>query len=45
MSFLNEMLPETAETFGQMKDAFLDVKSKEFNCYCFLSAHALPVLC
>ncbi|AKB68190.1 carboxymuconolactone decarboxylase family protein [Methanosarcina mazei] len=34
MSFLNEMLPETAEAFGQMrnsifKDGFLDLKSKE----------------
>ena len=34
MSFLNEMLPETAEAFGQMrnsifKDSFLDVKTKE----------------
>lgn len=34
MSFLNEILPETAEAFGQMrdsifKDAFLDVKTKE----------------
>ncbi|HOW15555.1 carboxymuconolactone decarboxylase family protein [Methanosarcina sp.] len=34
MSFLNEMLPETAEAFGQMrdsifKDGFLDVKTKE----------------
>lgn len=34
MSFLNEMLPETAEAFGQLrnsifKDSFLDVKTKE----------------
>ena len=34
MSFLNEMLPETAEAFGQMrnsifKDGFLDLKTKE----------------
>ena len=34
MSFLNDMLPETAEAFGQMrnsifKDSFLDVKTKE----------------
>lgn len=34
MSFLNEMLPETAEAYGQMrnsifKDGFLDVKTKE----------------
>jgi AhpD family alkylhydroperoxidase len=34
MSFLNEMLPETAEAFGKMrnsifKDAFLDLKTKE----------------
>jgi AhpD family alkylhydroperoxidase len=34
MSFLNEMLPETAEAFAQMrnsifKDSFLDVKTKE----------------
>jgi AhpD family alkylhydroperoxidase len=34
MSFLNDMLPETAEAFGQMrntifKDAFLDLKTKE----------------
>ena len=34
MSFLNEILPETAEAFGQMKnsifkDAFLDLKTKE----------------
>lgn len=34
MSFLNDMLPETAEAFGQMrnsifKDGFLDVKTKE----------------
>ncbi|MPM63557.1 hypothetical protein SDC9_110437 [bioreactor metagenome] len=34
MSFLNEMLPETAEAFVQMrnsifKDGFLDVKTKE----------------
>ena len=34
MSFLNEMLPETAEAFGQMrnsifKDSFLDIKTKE----------------
>jgi len=34
LSFLNEMLPETAEAFGQMrnsifKDGFLDVKTKE----------------
>lgn len=34
MSFLNEILPETAEAFGQMrnsifKDGFLDLKSKE----------------
>jgi len=34
MTFLNDMLPETAEAFGQMrnsifKDSFLDVKTKE----------------
>jgi AhpD family alkylhydroperoxidase len=34
MSFLNEMLPETAEAFGQMrnsifKDGYLDLKTKE----------------
>jgi AhpD family alkylhydroperoxidase len=34
MSFLDEMLPETAEAFGQMrksifKDSYLDVKTKE----------------
>ncbi|HII92991.1 MAG TPA: carboxymuconolactone decarboxylase family protein [Methanosarcina sp.] len=34
MSFLNELLPETAEAFGKMrdsifKDAFLDLKTKE----------------
>lgn len=34
MSFLNELLPETAEAFGQMsnsifKDGFLDLKTKE----------------
>lgn len=34
MSFLDDMLPETAEAFGQMrnsifKDGFLDVKTKE----------------
>ncbi len=34
MSFLDEILPETAEAFGQMrnsifKDGFLDVKTKE----------------
>jgi AhpD family alkylhydroperoxidase len=34
MSFLNEMLTETAEAFGQMrnsifKDSFLDIKTKE----------------
>ena len=34
MSFLNEMLPETAEAYGQLrnsifKDSFLDVKTKE----------------
>ncbi|KKH46272.1 carboxymuconolactone decarboxylase family protein [Methanosarcina sp. 1.H.A.2.2] len=34
MSFLNEMLPETAEAFGQLrnsifKDSFLDIKTKE----------------
>lgn len=34
MSFLDEMLPETAEAFGQLrksifKDSFLDVKTKE----------------
>ncbi len=34
MSFLNDMLPETAEAFGQLrnsifKDSFLDVKTKE----------------
>lgn len=34
MSFLNEMLPETAEAYGQMrnsifKDSFLDIKTKE----------------
>ena len=34
MSFFNEMLPETAEAFGKMrnsvfKDAFLDLKTKE----------------
>jgi len=34
VSFLNEMLPETAEAFGQMrnsifKDGFLDLKTKE----------------
>ncbi len=34
MSFLNTMLPETAEAFGQMrssifKDGFLDLKTKE----------------
>jgi AhpD family alkylhydroperoxidase len=34
MSFLNEILPETAEAFGQMrnsifKDGFLDIKTKE----------------
>lgn len=34
MSFLNEMLPETAEAFGQMrnsifKDGYLDIKTKE----------------
>jgi AhpD family alkylhydroperoxidase len=34
VSFLNEMLPETAEAFGQMrnsifKDSFLDIKTKE----------------
>jgi AhpD family alkylhydroperoxidase len=34
MSFLNEILPETAEAYGQMrnsifKDSFLDVKTKE----------------
>jgi AhpD family alkylhydroperoxidase len=34
MSFLNDMLPETAEAYGQMrnsifKDSFLDVKTKE----------------
>lgn len=34
MSFLNEMMPETAEAFGQMrssifKDGFLDLKTKE----------------
>jgi AhpD family alkylhydroperoxidase len=34
MSFLNEMLSETAEAFGQMKnsifkDGFLDIKTKE----------------
>lgn len=34
MSFLNEILPETAEAFGQMrnsifKDGFLDLKTKE----------------
>lgn len=34
MSFLNEMLPETAEAFGQMrnsifKDGFLDIRTKE----------------
>jgi AhpD family alkylhydroperoxidase len=34
MSFLNEILPETAEAYGQMrnsifKDRFLDVKTKE----------------
>jgi AhpD family alkylhydroperoxidase len=34
MPFLNDMLPETAEAFGQMrdsifKDSFLDVKTKE----------------
>ena len=35
MSFLNEILPETAEAFGQMrnsifKDGYLDLKTKEF---------------
>ena len=34
MSFLNELLPETAEAFGQLrnsifKDSYLDVKTKE----------------
>jgi AhpD family alkylhydroperoxidase len=34
MSFLNEILPETAEAYGQLrnsifKDSFLDVKTKE----------------
>lgn len=34
MSFLNEMLPETSEAFGQMrnsifKDGYLDLKTKE----------------
>ena len=34
MSFLNDILPETAEAYGQMrnsifKDSFLDVKTKE----------------
>jgi AhpD family alkylhydroperoxidase len=34
MSFLNEIMPDTAEAFGQMrnsifKDGFLDVKTKE----------------
>jgi AhpD family alkylhydroperoxidase len=34
MSFLNEILPETAEAFGQMrnsifKDGYLDLKTKE----------------
>jgi len=34
MSFLNEMLPETAEAYGQMrnsifKDGYLDLKTKE----------------
>jgi AhpD family alkylhydroperoxidase len=34
VSFLNEMLPETSEAFGQMrssifKDGFLDIKTKE----------------
>jgi AhpD family alkylhydroperoxidase len=34
MSFLDEMLPETAEAYGQLrksifKDSFLDVKTKE----------------
>jgi AhpD family alkylhydroperoxidase len=34
MSFLNEILPETAEAFGQMrnsifKDGYLDIKTKE----------------
>ena len=34
MSFLNDMLPETAEAYGQLrnsifKDSFLDVKTKE----------------
>lgn len=34
MSFLDEMLPETAEAFGQMrssifKDGYLDIKTKE----------------
>ena len=34
MPFINEMLPETAEAFGQLrnsifKDSFLDVKTKE----------------
>lgn len=34
MSFLDEMLPETAEAFGQLrksifKDSFLDIKTKE----------------
>jgi AhpD family alkylhydroperoxidase len=34
MSFLNDILPETAEAFGQLrnsifKDSFLDVKTKE----------------
>ena len=34
MSFINEMLPETAEAFGQLrnsifKDSFLDIKTKE----------------
>ena len=34
MSFLNDMLPETAEAYGQLrnsifKDSYLDVKTKE----------------